>query len=669
MIGGGTLLYAALVCELLAVIVLLFYGRYWINPAHIRTMARLALFFQSAAIGLMTYYFIKDNFSVLYVWQYSASGMPLLYKIAAVFAGQQGTYLLWAWASILVVWFIIEDYGFKSPLHRKTELLAMVISVFILLLCIKSEPFMPITEWIAHVPDEGNGLNPVFITIWMVIHPFVTFVAYAATIVPASAATAHLITGKEGWHRISRQWLRISWMFLSICMVTGGVWAYKLVGWGGFWNWDPVQTATLILWLLITAVLHIIARYHEGREYTTAAPVATIFLFISTIYVTLITRQGIIHSLHDFPGTPTFGLLVFGIIVATIVATGLGMLKFLRTRVTTVPTKSVFSTRNTFLWTNILLIVIAFVCFWGLTYSFVSQHLFDTKVIIPQEFFNVWCFIPAMLLILLIGVCVTYGRIPDTSLKYILLLVFALSLLLAMLPGHKLLDSGGEFYQTSSIIIKALGSISVWASVPAFLFAFIVILSKFSMDLRRMHGRMRFRATGINLVHIGFVLVIAGAIVTTSFDISSSVVYDVDELGAKKDMGNGWSMELAEFDVFQNPDGIWTQTAHLNVYKDGKPYCAGATGFTKTKHFGDVHDPMINRGIARDVHVQFSGTRSHISTEAVIPISVKIIPGASLLWAGCILMLVGIHCIIISIYLLVIKKRELLTRAIRGGVK
>ncbi|MEA3323971.1 MAG: cytochrome c biogenesis protein CcsA [Euryarchaeota archaeon] len=670
MTGGEIILYAALLCELLAAVVLLLYDRYQINPAHILTVTRLALFLQSGAIGLMTYYFIKDNFSVLYVCQYSASWMPLLYKIAAVFAGQQGTYLLWAWASILAVWFITEGYGFKNPLYRKTELIAMVVSIFILLLCIMSKPFMQITELTnqAPIPTEGNGLNPVFLTIWMVIHPFVTFIAYAATVVPASAGAAHLITGKEGWHRISRQWLRISWLFLSVCMMTGGVWAYKLVGWGGFWNWDPVQTATLVLWMLATAVLHILARYHEGREYTTAAPVATIFLFIATIYVTLVTRQGIIHSLHDFPGTPTYGLLVVGIIVASIVATGLGMRKFLRTRVTNAPIKSVFSTRNTFLWTNILLITIAFVCFWGLTYSFVSQHLFSTKIIIPPEFFNVWCFIPVILLVLLTGVCTAYGRIHDKSLEYILLFVFALSLLLAMLPGHKLLDGGGEFYQTSSIIIKALGSISLWAFVPAFLFASITILSRLSRDLKQMHGRMRFRTTGINMVHIGFVLVIAGVIVTTSFDSSSSVVYDVDELGTQKDMGNGWSMELAEFDVFQNPDGTWTQTAHLNVYKDGNPYCSGATGFTRTKHFGDIHDPMINRGITRDVYAQFSGTRSHISTEAMVPISVKIIPGVSMLWAGCILMLIGIHCIIISIYLLVMKKSELLTRSIRGDV-
>ncbi len=667
---GGILLYAALICELLAAVVLLLYGRYRINPTHILTVTRLALFFQSGAIGLMTYYFIKDNFSVLYVCQYSASWMPFPYKIAAVFAGQQGTYLLWAWASVLAVWSTIEDYGFKNPLHRKTELIAMIVSIFILLLCIKSAPFIPITELTnqAPTPTEGNGLNPVFITIWMVIHPFVTFIAYAATVVPASAGAAHLITGRDGWHRISRQWLRITWLFLSVCMVTGGVWAYKLVGWGSFWNWDPVQTATLILWMLVTAVLHILARYHEGREYTTAAPVATIFLFIATIYVTLVTRQGIIHSLHDFPGTPTYGLLVAGIIVASIVATGLGMSKFLRTRVTNVPTKSIFSTRNTFLWTNILLITIAFVCFWGLTYSFVSQHLFSTKVIIPPEFFNIWCFIPAILIVLLAGVCTAYGRIHNTSLKYILFFVFALSLLLAMLPGHKLLDSGSDFYQTSSIIIKTLGSVSVWAFVPTFLFAFITILSKLSMDLRRMHGRMRFRTTGINLIHIGFILVIAGAIVTTSFDVSSSVVYDVDELSTQKDMGNGWSIELSEFDVFQNPDGTWTQTAHLNVYKDGKPYCSGTTGFARTNHFGDVHDPMINRGMVCDVYAQFSGTRSHISTEAIIPISVKVIPGVSMLWTGCILMLVGILCIILSIYLLMIKKRELLTRSTRGDV-
>ena len=660
MIGGEILLYVAVICELLAAVVLIVYGRYRINPTYILTVTRLAMFLQSAAMCLMVYYFITDNFSVLYVWQYSASGMPLLYKIAAVFAGQQGTYLLWAWASILAVWFIIENYRFENPLHRKTELIAMIVSIFILLLCIRSEPFRPITELIEHVPEDGNGLNPVFITLWMIIHPFVTFVAYAATIVPASAGVAHLITGGEGWHKISRQWLRNSWLALSVCMATGGIWAYELVGWGGFWNWDPVQTATLILWLLTTAVLHILARYQEGREYTTAAPIATIFLFICTIYVTLVTRQGIIHSLHDFPGTPTYGLLVFGIIVASIATTGLGIRKFLRTRVTNVPTKSVFSTRNTFLWTNALLIAIAFVCFWGLTYSFVSQHLFSTKVIIPPEFFNVWCFIPVILLLLLIGVCVMYGSIHDTSLKYLLLFIFTVSLLLAMLPGHKLLDSGGEFYQTSSIIVKTLGSISVWAFVPTFLFAFIAILSRFSRDLRRMHGRMRLRATGINLVHIGFVMVIAGVIVTTSFDISSSIVYDVDELGTTKEIGNGWSMELTEFEVSQDPDGIWTQTAHLNVYKDGKPYCTGTTGFTRTKHFGDVHDPLINYGMARDVYAQFSGTRSHISTEAIIPISVKILPGASLLWAGCIIMLSGIIGIIIAIYLMMMKKRELL---------
>ena len=677
MIGGEILLYAALVCELIAGIVLFLYDakKCKTDSAQIRTAARLGMLFISASLAMMIYYFIQDNFSVLYVWQYCASDMPLLYKIVAVFAGQQGTYLLWAWASLLFVWFIIEDYGFKNPLLVKTELIAMVLATFILLLCIKSEPFKPILDMVTHVPEEGNGLNPVFVTIWMVIHPFVTFIAYATTIVPASAATVHLITGEAGWDKISRQWLRISWATISICMVTGGLWAYDLVGWGGFWIWDPVQTATLVLWLLITANLHIIAKYREGKYYTTIAPVSTILLFTSTIYVTLITRHGIVHSLHDFPGTPTSGLLVFGLVAFSIVITVFGVRKFLQTdtmdrqkksidaayhkgsALATIPKKSMFSQQNTFLWTNILLAVIIFVGVWCLTYSFISQHLFNTNIIIPPEFFNLWCAIPIMLLILLTGVCMLYGRVPDTYLKILLLLVFIASLLLALVPHHKLLDAESEFYISSSIFTQALGSISILSFVPTFIFTPLAILSKFLKDMVGMHGLIRLRALGIHLIHLGSVLVVLGVIVTTSFDIPSSVVYEVGELDIKKDIGDGWSMELTQFDVFQNPDGTWTQTAYLNIYKGGEPYCTGSTIFTRTNQYGDIHNPMIDKRLRRDVYVQFHGTRSHISTEAVVPLSIRIVPYISLLRAGCLLMVVGITGIVVSSYLLAMKKK------------
>jgi cytochrome c-type biogenesis protein CcmF len=668
MIIGSVLLKLAFICGLIAVSLLALYDskRFKLRPDKaIRTATRAAFFFLSMAMFMMVWCFIAGDYSILYVWQYCNNEMSLSYKIAAVFAGQQGTYLLWAWTSFLFVWIVMEEYRFRNPLHRTTVLIALVVSIFILLLCIVSEPFKPILDMIGYIPADGNGLNPVFLTVWMIIHPFITFISYAATIIPASAAAAHLITGKSGWHRISKQWIRVSWFCLSICMATGGAWAYKLVGWNGFWNWDPVQTAMLVLWMLLTAAVHVLARYNEGKEYTTAAPVFTIFLFAATIYVTLITRQGIIHSLHDFPGTETAGLLVMGILVVGTITIVLSAIKFVRVDVAAVGKKAVFSLHNTFLCTVLLLTLIAFISCWGVTYSFISQHVFDTKVIIPPEFFNVWCYVPVLLLTILTGICMAYGKIDDTYLKYLVILVSTATILLALVPSHPLLDPGSEFAASSSIFVKMLGSISMWSFLPPFLFALITTIYKFLRDIKKLHGRLRIRSVGINLVHIGFVLVVLGAIVTTSFDIEAGVTYRVSELGTKNDIGHGWAVELTKFDVIQNPDGTWTQTAYLSVYKDDKFYCSGATGFVRTNQYGDVHDPMIDRSIMRDVYVQFQGTRSHISTEAVVPLSIRIVPWISLLWAGCITMIIGIYCIIISIYLLAMRRREIAAEIMR----
>ena len=673
MIIGSVMLKLAFICGLVAVSLLALYdskrSRQMLplkSDTAILIATRAAFFFMSMAMFTMVWHFIAGDYSILYVWQYCNNEMSLPYKIAAVFAGEQGTYLLWAWASFLFVWLVMEEYRFRNPLHKTTGLIALVVSIFILTLCIVSEPFKPILDMVGYIPADGNGLNPVFITVWMLLHPFITFISYAATIIPASAAIAHLITGKNGWHRISKQWIRVSWFCLSICMATGGAWAYKLVGWNGFWNWDPVQTATLVLWMLLTAAVHILARYNEGKEYTTIAPVFTIFLFITTIYITLITRHGIIHSLHDFPGTETVEWLIMGILVLCSIATVLGAIKFVRVVVTGTRKKSVFSLHNTFLCTALLLILIAFISCWGVTYSFISQHIFNTKVIIPPEFFNVWCYIPVVLLTILTGVCMMHGRINDTYLKYLVVLVSAATILLALTPSHPLIDPENEFILSSSVPVAILGSISVWSFLPPFLFAFIATLAKLLTTIWKLHGRMWLRSVGIGMVHIGFVLIVLGAIITTSFDHEASVVYRIDELGVKSDIGHGWAVEPTKFDAIQNPDGSWTQVAHLMLYNNGEFYSTGITGFTKTKQYGDIHDPLIDRSIRRDVYIQFQGTRSHISAEAVVlPLSIKIVPWVSLLWAGCITMIAGIYCIIMSIYLLVVKKREIAAELMR----
>lgn len=247
--------------------------------------------------GVYLYYlFFTHNFAISYVWQYSSTTMPLEYLISAFWAGQEGTYLLWlimnaAWG------FLILKYAGR---YRDYAMAVYgVINCFFLVLLVKLSPF----AYLDFFATEGNGLNPLLQDPWMVIHPPVIFVGYSMAAVPfAIAMSAMIIKDYSSWLERVFPWVTITALMLAAGNILGGYWAYKTLGWGGFWAWDPVENSSFIPWFVSLALVHgLIIEKRSGALRRTNL-MMTSFVFLLIVYGTFLTRSGVLSdfSVHSF---------------------------------------------------------------------------------------------------------------------------------------------------------------------------------------------------------------------------------------------------------------------------------------------------------------------------------------------------------------------------------
>ncbi len=229
-----------------------------------------------AAFMILVYYFLTDNFTIWYVYANSNSEMNVIYKFSAVWAGKEGSLLLWALLSLTITSIFVSSSD-KDQAVLKAALLMSLFSTYLLgVVFITSNPFI----LLPYTPYNGVGLNPLLRTVEMIFHPPVVFTAYSLSALLFSTSIAGCRT---------KFWAKATWIFFTIGILIGGWWAYRTLGWGGFWGWDPVENASLLPWIAITLYFH--TKNREVFAYLT---------FTLTLFAAFVTRSGIISSVHSF---------------------------------------------------------------------------------------------------------------------------------------------------------------------------------------------------------------------------------------------------------------------------------------------------------------------------------------------------------------------------------
>jgi cytochrome c-type biogenesis protein CcmF len=363
-------------------------------------------FFLTLATSLLVYAFVTDDFRIEYVVSYSEISLPLFYKITGLWAGQKGSLLFWAWLLGLFTFITVKSDEKKvNSLYLPYVLLFLNINVlfFLFLINFVTPPF----ELIGRIPADGNGLNPLLQNPGMVFHPPTLYLGYVGFTVPFSFAMAALVMEDLGdwWIKKTRVWTLFSWVFLTLGIVFGGWWAYKELGWGGVWGWDPVENSSLMPWFTATAFLHSVM-IQEKRGMLKVWNLSLILVtFALSILGTFITRSGIITSVHAF-GQSSVGYVFLGfLLVMMVVGIYLILTRYEKLKEKNPRIESLISKESSFLYNNIIFLGLAFATFWGTIFPLISEAVKGVKISVGPMFFNTVNSPLFLILLIIMAIC------------------------------------------------------------------------------------------------------------------------------------------------------------------------------------------------------------------------------------------------------------------------
>jgi cytochrome c-type biogenesis protein CcmF len=339
------------------------------------------------AVATLLNALVRHDFSYEYVAAYSSSTLPLNYVVTALWGGQKGSLLFWSLilTSISSV-VVLQNRDKNRDLMPYVVAVLMSVAVFFLMLLVfVTPPF----EKLAVPAAEGRDLNPLLQNYWMQIHPPSLYMGFVGMSVPFAFAMAALITGKLGdvWIRTTRRWTLYAWFFLSLGNLFGALWAYEVLGWGGYWAWDPVENAAFMPWLTGTAFLHSVMIQEKKNMLKVWNMVLVILTFSLTIFGTFLTRSGVISSVHSFTqsGLGPFFLGFLAIVLTVSLGLLIWRLPMLRSDN---ELDSLLSRESAFLFNNLIFVGIAFSVFWGTMFPVISEAVRGVKITVGPPFFN-----------------------------------------------------------------------------------------------------------------------------------------------------------------------------------------------------------------------------------------------------------------------------------------
>jgi len=697
---GTLLLNTTLLFSVLSILLLLYreYSGVKEITAPARWTIRLSALLSVLTMLLLIYYFLSSDFRFIYVSQNSSTLLGPIYQLVATIAVQDGAMLFWTALIFLQILWISERYDTDSRFFRRMLIIMLAVgALFTYVIAYKSSMY-PFQTWfelwgsqynipVNYAMAEGAGLRPILKDPIMAIHPPTQFVAYATTLIPFAAALSFMITSGVGkqWEKVQRQWIRFSWFSMSITLILGGAWIYKLAQWGtlsgtgNIWAWDPYETTPFIVWMITTMYMHMAYKYRTGSEYEVLTPLFGTLTFITTLYAGWVARSGAVSSTHDVGALPSASIFFWSTIVLLGVVLYLSFMKIKDAKDEEGERGTLFTQSHLFDLTAIVFIILAFICFFGITapiYSKLVMHLNANPT--EREFFNTLAYPFTMLLMLIIGVCLPYKPIVKKigAQKYLIVaaVILLLSIILAFIvpgPEYYVINHSSPFYKTASGITQMLGSLSLLSYVPIFLFSLAAIVYRFVLDVRGTKDSKRLmKPAGITMIHLGTILLLLGVIVSQSFDVTYRMNYADSELGEIQYVSKGSLDDYGNYkDYSENPlglelvlnngdaihtvstsdrmvEGLTKNAFHINLYRDGRKVATGAALYWIELYDEDLDGTfervewtniMDDEKLFRTYHVKYGG-RIGDGYNFVI----KEIPLISAVWIGSVLMCIGV---------------------------
>ena len=368
----------------------------------------LLLVFAATSVAMLALFWAlaTNDFSLSYVAQHSARTMPLHYRLGALWGGQAGSLLLWGW--------MLTAYGAVAVLgnrHQNRALMPWVcvamlanIAFFLWLTNFETLPF----ERIPHENrlSDGNGLNPLLQHPVMMIHPVMLYTGFTGFALPFAFAFAALVTGELGttWFRTTRRWTLFAWSVLSVGIMLGGRWAYEVLGWGGYWAWDPVENASLMPWIAGTAYIHSVMIQEKRDMLKTWNLVLIGLTYGLCLFGTFLTRSGIVQSVHAFTNSDSFGRIFLSYVVVMLVAFAAALIYRLPQLRSPNKLESVFSREASFIINNWIFMALLFVVFVGTMFPVFTEAAGGVRRILGPPYFNTFAGLLALLLMVMTGI-------------------------------------------------------------------------------------------------------------------------------------------------------------------------------------------------------------------------------------------------------------------------
>jgi cytochrome c-type biogenesis protein CcmF len=596
----------------------------WMNLA--RPAAQGQFVFVAIAFGCLTYSFVTNDFSVLYVASNSNSALPLQYRIAGVWGGHEGSLLLWV--LMLSLWTMAVSV-FSS--HLPDDIIARVLGVlglisvgFLSFMLFTSNPF----DRLLPAAMDGRDLNPLLQDPGMVLHPPMLYMGYVGFSVAFAFAIAALLSGRldATWARWSRPWTTTAWAFLTLGIALGSWWAYYELGWGGWWFWDPVENASFMPWLMGTALIHSLAVTEKRGSFKSWTVLLAIFAFALSLLGTFLVRSGVLTSVHAFATDPKRGVFILAFLVI-VIGGSLALFAWRAHRVGLGGRFEVVSRESFLLTNNVLLVVACGSVLLGTLYPLFLDALGLGKLSVGPPYFEA-VFAPLMapaLFLMGVGPMARWKQASLPELAVRLKWAFAVSVAGAMLLPLTMgkwtpLASFGLLLAVWIVASSVTTLVSRLKQTPG-----ASVVSKLRAQSRSYYGML--------LAHTGMAVFVIGVTMVKTYEAEKDVrlfIGDTVELG-------GYAFRFDALNDVKGPNYMATRGT-ITVTRGGSPV---STMYPEKRIYNVQKNAMteaaIDTGFTRDLYVSLG---EPVDDKAWV-VRVQVKPFVDWIWGGCVLMALG----------------------------